>query len=317
MEKVTAKPVAPKKVQFIYNPSSGETKVADYLDDIIAIYQERGYSLIPYRLKFDRDPEEILAGLNRSYHHILIAGGDGTVNYVVNLLKERGLDIPVAVLPAGTANDFAAMLGLSTNILKACKSLLDGEIKRVDLGCVNGRYFVNVFSCGLFTDISQKTPTILKNTLGRLAYYLGGIGELTHLRRIKLQLDGDGGSFKGDCIIFFAFNGRTAGKLKLAYLSEIDDGLLDVLIIKGENPIETMQTLMHYLSPGAVSRRKNYPPGIVHLRCSRLTATCTNCGSTDIDGQEGPEFPIEITCEQGALRILMPKARTRKKGARA
>ena len=306
-----------KKVRFIYNPSSGETRITDYLDGIIDLYQREGYTIVPYRLTFDDAPEAMIEGLNRSYHHVLIAGGDGTVNYVVNTLKANDIDIPVAVLPAGTANDFSSMLGIrQTNILNVCKSLIDGQIKRIDLGLVNGRYFVNVFSCGLFTDVSQKTPTILKNTLGKIAYYLGGIGELANFHKMKLHVDGDGGVFEGDCIIFLVFNGRTAGKIKIAYLSEIDDGLLDVLVFKGDTPRETMQTFMHYLSPTVASRRKRYPAGIEHFRCSRLHAECVGCDATDIDGQEGPAFPIEMTCEKGALRVLVPQPKSSSKGSR-
>lgn len=300
-----------KKVRFIYNPGSGETKVTDRLDGIIAQYQKRGFLLEPYRLDFSAGPQAMLAGVGRSHHHLLVAGGDGTVNYVVNAIKSANLDIPLAILPAGTANDFASMLGMRhTNLVKACAAMLDGEISRVDLGVVNEKYFVNVFSCGLFTDISQKTPTKLKNTFGKMAYYLGGISELTHFRRLKIRIDCDGEkSYDGGCTIFFVFNGRTAGKLPIAYLSEIDDGLLDVLIVKGDSHIKNFQTLMHYLSPGGV-RKKTYPTGIEHFRCGSLRAECAGNETTDIDGQPGPGFPLDIRCEKGGLRVLRPKAKT-------
>lgn len=105
---------------------------------------------MPYRLAFTETEEtDLLDDIDGSYHHILVAGGDGTVNYVVNLLKRRNLDLPVAVLPTGTANDFANTLGVPSDIEKACRRILGGEIRRVDLGRANDEYFVNVFSCGL------------------------------------------------------------------------------------------------------------------------------------------------------------------------
>ncbi|MCD7970835.1 MAG: YegS/Rv2252/BmrU family lipid kinase [Alistipes sp.] len=296
-----------QKVKFIYNPSSGENLVAEHLDSIIDLYQRYGYMLVPHRLDFIADTAEAMRDIDGSYHHALVAGGDGTVNYMVNLFKSLGIDIPLGILPAGTANDFATVLGLPprTGILEACRLLLDGRITPIDVGKVNGQYFVNVFSCGLFTDISQKTPTLMKNTFGKLAYYVGGVGELSRFRKLKISLDCDGGSYEGDCFIFFVFNGHTAGNLKIAYLSEIDDGLLDVLIVKGGGPIQTIQTLLHYLP--LTGRHKKYPQGIEHFRCSRLTADSATDETTDIDGQPGPSFPLEIECEKGGLRVIIPR----------
>ena len=203
-----------QKVRFAYNPKAGETGITDWLDNIIDIYQRGGYSIMPYRLAFTEAEEtDLLDDIDGSYHHILVAGGDGTVNYVVNMLKRRNLDLPVAVLPTGTANDFANTLGVPSDIEKACRRILGGEIRRVDLGRANDEYFVNVFSCGLFTDVSQKTPTILKNTFGKLAYYFGGLGELPNFRKMHISIESDGGNYEGPSLIFFVFNGRTAAEM--------------------------------------------------------------------------------------------------------
>lgn len=296
-----------KKVKFIYNPSSGENLIGENLDRIIALYQSRSYMLVPHRLDFISDTAEALADIDESYHHALVAGGDGTVNYIVNLMKREGIDIPLGILPAGTANDFASALGIPprTELVEACQMILDGNIIPIDIGKVNGRYFVNVFSCGLLTDISQKTPTAMKNAFGKLAYYVGGLGELTRYRKIHVTIESDGGRYDGDCLMFLVFNGRTAGSLKIAYLSEIDDGLLDVIIIKGDGTIQTIQTLLHYLPLSG--KHTHYPAGIEHFRCSRLSATCTSDETTDIDGQPGPGFPLEIECDKGGLKVLIPR----------
>lgn len=303
-----------EKVRFIYNPGSGENTVTGKLDDIIGLYQSRGYTIVPLRLDFRQSDEEIVRELRGDYHHLLIAGGDGTVNYLVNLIKNNGITTPVAFLPAGTANDFANVLGMPHDIPDACRAILDGEIRDIDLGVVNGRWFANVFSCGLFTDVSQKTPTVLKNTFGRLAYYATGVGDLVRFRKLHLKIESDGGNYEGTSVIFFVFNGRTAGKLRLAYLSEIDDGLLDVLILKGDNPIESIQTVLHYVT--LPRRPSKYPAGMEHIRCTKLRAECTTQEPTDVDGEPGPDFPVEIRCEKGALKVICPQKATPKKKRR-
>ena len=302
-----------KKVRFIYNPASGETAVAERIDQIVRIYQSYGFILSLYRLTFDGDSETgILDGLDDTFDHVLIAGGDGTINYVINLLKKAGVEIPVGVLPTGTANDFASALGISSDVETACRAMLGGKVRRIDLGRVNGEYFVNVFSCGLFTEISQKTPTVMKNTFGRLAYYMSGIGEIGKIRKMNLSIRTDRCDFEGSALVFFVFNGKTAGQLKLAYLSELDDGLLDLIIVKGDNTLETARTIFQYfflIGQASLPRKpKAYPPGVIHIRCSRLEASIDTSESTDMDGQPGPGFPLAITCEAGALPVLLPDA---------
>lgn len=293
------------KVLFIYNSSSGDTQVSDYFDEIISLYQDNGYYITLYKLLFDERDAEMVSGVGKECSHILIAGGDGSINYVVNLMKSLGVDVPVAILPAGTANDFASLLGMSQDIMESCRSILTGELRGVDLGVANNKYFVNVFSSGLFTDVSQKTPTIWKNNLGKLAYYINGIGDIPKFRKLELSIKSDGGDWNGKAIVFFVFNGRTAGNLPIAYLSESDDGLLDVLIIKESNPIEAMRSAVEYI-PRMVFH-KDYPAGIVHIRCSSLHAEVSRNEHTDIDGQQGPSFPVDIHCEHCGLKVILPK----------
>ena len=299
-----------KKVKFIYNPKSGDNRILDALDDIVAIHQHKGYAIIPFRMTFDYDDDDIIGDLDESYHHVLVAGGDGTINYIVNLIKTRQIDVPIAVLPTGTANDFAKLMGIPSDIASACKKILAGEIVRVDLGMVNGHYFANVFSCGLFTDISQRTPTVLKNTFGKLAYYMSGIGELPNFRRMQITVESNGEEvYNGSALMFFVFNGKTAGNLKIAYLSDFDDGLLDVLILRGDNIVETIRAVTGYLR----RPQDHYPKDIFHFRGSDIQITSLRNESTDMDGEAGPAFPLRITCEPGALRVLCPKRESSKK----
>ena len=115
-------------VCFLYNPTAGETVITEWLDTIISIYQRRGCTIVPYRLGFRAGEPELIADLlGHGYRHVLVAGGDGTVNYVVGIMKHHGIDLPVAVLPTGTANDFAGMLGVPGDISRACRAILDGE----------------------------------------------------------------------------------------------------------------------------------------------------------------------------------------------
>lgn len=291
-----------RKVKFIYNPFSGEKEILKYLDYLIYSYQKKSFTVIPYRLGFDRDISEAFADIDDTFDHILISGGDGTVNEVVNGMKKLNIDLPIGVIPAGTANDFAHLIGMPQSIRYSIDAILNSEVSLVDLGKANDKYFVNIFSCGLFTDVSQKTPTEYKNTFGKLAYYFTGIKELPKFKTLDLSIKSKNFNYEGSSILFFVFNGRTAGNLEVAHDSTVDDGYLDVIIIPANNILEKLSILPHLLNKNNTS----YPKGIIHFKTDEIEIDVKNSNeyTTDIDGEQGPKFPIKITCEKNSLKVL-------------
>lgn len=292
-----------KNVLFLYNPLSGEAKIISQLDQIVMIYQRAGYAMTLFRITRENGLTAI-ASMVESFKpdHILMAGGDGSVNRLVNYLKHRDIDIPIGILPAGTANDFANLIGMPDNIVEGCRKILAGSVERLDLGRVGNRYFVNVLSSGLFTEVSHKTPTTLKNTFGKVAYYFSSIGELPSFRRINVRVTADEVSFKGSCLLLLVFNGRTAGNLRLANQSSARDGLLDVMIIKGENIVESIKTIFHVL----MKRDTNYPEDVVYFQTRQLKIETDQPLATDVDGERGGSFPLDVECLPEALQIIIP-----------
>ena len=176
-----------KKIKFIYNPFSGEGVVTKNLDTIISKYQAKGYTIIPFRISTEQNLEETFSDIDSSYHHILGAGGDGTINQIINLMKEKNLDIPLAILPVGTANDFAKYIGMPADIGEACNKILSGEIREIDLGKANDKYFINVFSFGLFTDISQKNTYTSKKYSRKISLLHQRNKRITITKKIRYQ----------------------------------------------------------------------------------------------------------------------------------
>jgi len=302
-----------KKVKFVYNPLAGEAVVTAYLDQIVALYQRNGYSLVPYRLTFEGDTyrQDIVHDLDDSYHHVLIAGGDGTLNFMVNLLQDNNIDIPIAILPEGTSNDFGRFIGMPDDLMKGCRKILAGRIATIDLGLANGRWFINLLASGLFTEVSYKTPSLVKSTFGRMAYFFGAVGELPKLRRMNIEITSDGGDYSGNCLMILVFNGQTAGQLRIAHTAELDDGLLDVVILKGEKTIVALAQALTHIRVGASLQAKynRSLDEIVHFKCSRLEVEGRNGNAgqpTDIDGQEGPQFPLRIECAAHRQKIILP-----------
>lgn len=240
--------------------------------------------------------------IHENYEHILIAGGDGTINRTINLYLQKNLSLPIAILPTGTANDFAKYLSMPMDIEEACEKILKAEVKKVDLGKVNDKYFINVFSFGLFTDVSQKTPTHLKNTFGKLAYYFNGIKEIPRFTKIELRVESEDLTIQTKCFLAFVFNGQTAGNINIAYNSQIDDGLLDVILVKGENLLKLGNLVYNFLRGEHLEEADK--ENILYFKSKALTLSSIQEITTDIDGEAGPQLPTQITCIPKALNIL-------------
>jgi diacylglycerol kinase (ATP) len=288
------------KVKFIYNPFSGENTIITDMDKVIDIHQKYDYIVVPFRISFDSELCKAFEDIDESYKYILVAGGDGTVDSVVNQMKMLNIDLPIAVLPVGTANDFAKFLCIPQEVDKACEQILNSSIRNVDLGKVNDKYFVNVASTGLFTDISQKTSVNLKNTMGKLAYYVKGLEQIPNFKKLKVKVKAKEAKYDGDMYLLLVFNGQTAGNLKFAYKAEVDDGYLDVIIIKA-NMLKDMIALFIKMLRG---EHLEDPNNLIYFKTKKLYIECHEDIVTDIDGERGPDFPLTIECIKGGLKVL-------------
>ena len=288
-----------KKVRFIYNPYSGENSIINELDNVIKLHQEADMTIVPYRIQKGKDLAEALDIIDETYSYILIAGGDGTVDSLVNAMKHRNINIPIGILPVGTANDFGKFINMPSDVQEACKQILDSKPVAVDVGKINDDYFINVASTGLFTDISQKIDSNLKNTIGKLAYYLKGIEELPNFRKLKVKLSSKECDYEGEMYLLLVFNGKTAGNLNLATEAEITDGKLDVIMFKAIQIIELLPLFIKLLKGEHLDSDK-----VVYFKTDDVYIESPEDIVTDIDGERGPDFPLRIQCIKGGIKLL-------------
>lgn len=291
-----------KKVKLVYNPNSGEKSIVNKLDSIIEIYQENNYILVPYRLSKSNPIKDAFEDIDDNYHHILISGGDGTVDMVINVIKELDINLPIGILPTGTANDFANALCLPFNVKEAIENIVNSKPRKIDIGKVNDKYFINVASAGMFTDVSQKINPEFKNSMGRVSYYIKGIEEALHLRGFNINVKSEEIEYRGDMYLMLVFNGKTAGNLNLAYKAEVDDGYLDVIIFKVTPIPKSIPLLINTLKGEHLDHINE--DELLYFKTKKLIIECSDDLITDIDGEKGPDFPLEIECIKDGIEIL-------------
>ncbi len=297
-----------KKLKLIYNPYSGDHSFKHKLHDCVSLMQERGYEVHLFRTMERGDIASHIAGLPRDYYDaVALSGGDGTLSIAIDALQRHGHDLPILLLPSGTANDFASALGIPKNLEEAV-ALLGNEPRRCDAGTVNGRYFLNVCAAGFLADISQAADPGLKNTVGNVAYYLTLLGRLPGLSPLRVRIANTSGSFEEDIYLFMALNSSGIGGFKgLSPGADLSDGLFEFLAVKAAPLADLAMVFVRLLQGEHLS-----DPNIIFFRDSRcsvevLSATGDNA-STDVDGESGPILPITVENRRHALRIFKPQA---------
>ena len=223
-----------KKMLFVMNPYAGMRKANRYLADIIALFNRADYDVTTYMTAGPGDAIGVVERKAREMDVVVCCGGDGTFNETISGILRSGCDVPVGYIPAGSTNDFATSLKLSSNIMQAAADIVVGEPQRYDVGRFGNRYFSYVASFGAFTRASYSTPQSVKNALGHTAYLLEGISELSQIKKEHVRLELDGRVVEDD-FLFGAISNSTsvAGILTLDPRKvDMRDGKFEVLLVR-------------------------------------------------------------------------------------
>lgn len=232
------------RARVILNPSSGRERAAEQFELVSARLRDRYETVEIAVTAGDGDAERAArVAVGDGCATVFAAGGDGTVNEVLNgLAAEDALSrTTIGIVPLGTGNDFAAALGIPAEIDAALDVLMQGRTLRVDIGEVNGRVFVNTSGGGFIAEVSVAVTPQLKTIAGRLAYLVGGAQALLEFDPVRatVALEPGGQRIGLGLYAFAVCNSRLIGGGRLiAPDAVIDDGLLDVCLIEAMSALE-------------------------------------------------------------------------------
>ena len=291
-----------RKLLFVLNPNAGQRKVNRYLAEIISIFNEGGYEVTVFPTTGPRVGEEIVRSRAADYDLVVCAGGDGTLNETISGILRSGADCPLGYIPCGSTNDFAATLKLSTDVRQAARDIVEGTPVAYDVGVFNDRYFSYIASFGMFTRISYNTPQNLKNALGHMAYFLGGIQELSQIHNIPVTLELDGEVIEGEFIFGAVSNSTFVGGNPVLGSKNVDlqDGKFEVTLIRmPKNVAEATECVQAILS-------QSYEGSTITFRSvSSLTVHQTADVDWTLDGEWAPGAEvIRIENLSRAIRLV-------------
>lgn len=295
-----------KKMLFVMNPFSGTRKANQYLTDIIAMFNRADYDVTVHMTAGPGDGAAVVERLAEGMDLIVCCGGDGTFNETVAGLMHCGADVPIGYIPAGSTNDFAASLGLSTTILTAAQDILEGKAYRYDVGKFGDRYFSYVASFGAFTKASYSTPQNVKNILGHTAYVLEGINELSQIRKEHLRFEVNGEIIEDDFLFGAISNSTSVGGILTLDPKQVDmaDGKFELLLVRAPKDLLEISECIR-----AVQALKYNDCAMISFRSAeriRVFANPDMLWTLDGEREEGHE-QIEVENIHHAIRLMQNK----------
>ena len=219
-----------KKVLFIFNPVSGRSQIRTDLVDILEILSRKDYVVTCYPTRCRGDARNLVRGMMEHPDKPFV---------------------PIGYIPAGTTNDFAASLGIPSDMKAAARVVAYGKPYECDLGLFNKEtYFTYVAAFGIFTETSYQTPQDLKNQLGHLAYVLQGMMDLGKARTYRFHVESDEFSVTDNFVFGMITNSKSVGGFPDITGSEVDmnDGLFEVTLIKMPANILELNDILQYVS---------------------------------------------------------------------
>lgn len=235
-----------KRILVIINPKAGTLRAAKHLAEICEVFCNAGFETTVATTAGRGDATRIACERAKSVDIVVAIGGDGTFNEVIAGVMESGVRVPVGYIPAGTTNDFANSMGISSDLVEAAKDIVVGVPHSIDIGSFNGRYFSYVASFGAFTNTSYDVPQNLKNLLGHTAYILEGAKDLLSIKPFHVMLKNEVGVYGGNYIFGAVCNSTSMGGVLTLNSADVDmsDGVFEVMLVKmPSNLIELSQTL--------------------------------------------------------------------------
>lgn len=283
-----------KRARIIYNPTSGREAIRRDLVDILNVYEKAGYETSAFATT--AEPNSALNEARRAaeagFELLVAAGGDGTINEVVNGIAPLEKRPILAIIPAGTTNDYARALRIPReDPLEAAKVILKGKAAQMDVGQANDTYFINIAAGGSLSELTYSVPSKLKSMYGYLAYVVKGAEMLTRVAPMNLRVEYDNGVFEGRSSMFFlALTNSVGGFEQIVPDAQLDDGKFTLLVVKTTKFAEILQLISEVLTGKHVDN-----PNLLYVKSENVTIKPLDENAKvmiNLDGEYGGDAPV-------------------------
>lgn len=299
MQNIASKPI---RAVIVFNPIAGQA--ASFENDIRAardIWREHGWQVDMRPTEGPGDGTRLAReAAEQGYDVVVAAGGDGTVNEVVNGLANT--KTALAALPVGTVNVWVREIGMPLQPRAAAEAILQAQARPIDLGRAGERYFLLMSGVGIDAAVTAEVRADEKRRFGVLAYLKTTLSVLGRFRGTAARITVDGRTIRGRVLLVVLGNSQLyGGVVKITARASLDDGLLDVCIIKGNSLWSAPFRLL-----SIITQRYNLDPKIDYHRAREIKIAARHQLPVQVDGDHIGYTPMEFSAVPGALYALLP-----------
>lgn len=289
------------QVAVVLNPEAGRgrgKRSAQHIGDLLSA---RG---VAYTLRTSRSAGEAGALARKAAAEgarvVAAAGGDGTLNEVLNGLF--GTSAALGVIPLGTGNDFARHVGIPADLDRAVEVLASGALRKVDVGECNGRYFLNIAGCGFDAVVAARVNAGYRLLRGTPAYLAAVAQSLAAYRPAHMLIETDQERLDSDVMLCAIANTQSyGGGMRIAPEASIEDGLLDVCVVRRVGRLEFLRAFPRVFRGTHVD----------HPKFTHFTARAVNIRSDVplpvlVDGEVNGTTPVVARIHPAAVAMVLP-----------
>lgn len=293
----------PRRVHVIINPASGQDK--PMLNVLNTVFREAGIDWDVFITKDAGDAERLAReAAEAGVDAVVVYGGDGTVTEAAAGLV--GTEVPLAILPGGTANAIALALGIPTDLEAAAALLASDELalRQVDMGRIGDKHFLIAVGIGIPGELAENADREAKDRLGFLAYAFSSIQAVRTVEAVQYTITVDGEQRQTQGVTCLIANGGNFGipGLNLEQMIDMGDGLLDVLVIRRAD----VQAIVS-LAASVVRQDKSIAP-LEHWRGRKIEVVAEPRQAIQADGEVLEPGPITAHLLPSAVRFVVPPA---------
>ena len=287
-------------VSLVVNPAAGSSSFRS-LDRITSLLQQKS-SLVTCVTKKQGDAFEFAKGLTKT-DRVIVAGGDGTINEVINGLlssEDTGTrEIPVSIIPLGTANVLAKELGIPEDINGAVHQLFSGSARKISLGRINGRYFSLMAGIGFDAETVRGVKNdFIKKISGKLAHVVSGLKVLINYSPASIKIITPEKELHG----YFAVIGNAkcyGGFFYVTPDASVTENMLDVCVVKGRTRIDLLRFII-----GVLRQKHTGLRDVEYTKASEVEVTSDSRVHVQIDGEYFGLLPVKIEVVKDCISVV-------------